>query len=458
MAYLDLGAAWLRADWPAAWNPYWSPLYAWLVAGAEAAVAPGPLGLAELIHAVNFGAFLFALWAFRFLLNRLDQPGWAWRCAGYALFLEATLGRISLARTTPDLLLAALLFLAAGLALERRAFALGCALGAAYLTKAAALPLAPVFVLAAGWRPRFVGRSLAGFALAAGWWIVGLSWTLGVPTFGNSGKLNYAWNVLGVERPYSDRVERISDQPPAYAFGEALEVTYPLHYAPGFWRPELALWWDAEKQWDRLRRSLLKTAGLLLGPHWLLLCGLWLGGNGSLTVPARLLLLPALAGLALYQPVFVAERYVAVFIALFWLGCLASTRPRGPAFAVCALAFLTAVVVRVRPEPPVGPPPGVIAQALLDAGLPAGARVAAIWPGPPYLWARPAGVRIVAESRDPSAPPDALIGSFAAAGAEWAVAPCEIPPSPNWRSVVGTGLCLAPLQSTRWASTADPRN
>jgi len=442
-------------------------------------MVPGPERLAVVVHAVNFGIFLFALGAFRFLLVRLGDVGWASRCAAYGLFLEATLGRISLARTTPDLLLAALLLLAAGLAIERRGFVLGFALGAAYLTKAAALPLAPVFVLAAGWRPRFVGRAFLGFALIAGWWILGLSVTQGRPTFGNAGKLNYAWNVLGVERPYSDRVERISDEPAAYAFG-AFDVTYPLHYAPGFWRPDLELWWDAEKQWERLRLSLAKTAGLLSGPHWLLLLGLWLSlenavragqecpaplknrNLGGTNIPVRpgsaSLLLPALAGLALYQPVFVAERYVAVFIALLWLGCMEAVRPRGRAFAVCALAFLAVVVVRVRPEPPDGQPPGAIAQALLDAGLPPDARVAAVWPGPPYLWARAAGVRIVAESRDGPAAPEALLESFAAAGADWAVAPCPSPTAPGWRTVPGTGLCLASLQSTRWASTVDPRN
>lgn len=431
--------------------------------------------MAVLVHLVNFGVFLIALGAFRFLLDRLGDGGWPWRCAAYALFLEATLGRISLARTTPDLLLAALLLLAAGLALERRGFALGFALGAAYLTKAAALPLAPVFVLAAGWRPRFVGRALAGFLLVAGWWVIGLSATEGRPTFGNAGKLNYAWNVLGVERPYSDRVERISEEPAAYAFG-AFDVTYPLHYAPGHWRPDLELWWDAKKQWERLRLSLAKTAGLLLGPHWLLLLGLGLGGArfwpiapgfmGRLLVgvprlkPGAItaLALPALAGLALYQPVFVAERYVAVFIALLWLACMEAVRPRGRAFAACALAFLAVVVVRVRPEPPDGQPPGAIAQALLDAGLPPDASVAAVWPGPPYLWARAAGVRIVAESRDGPAAPEALLERFAAAGADWAVAPCPSPTAPGWRTVPGTGLCLASLQSTRWASTVDPRN
>lgn len=451
VAYLDLGAAWLGGEWKAAWNPYWSPLYAWLLGIAEWLAAPGPEGLAPTVHAVNFGVFLFTWRAFRFLLDRLTliEPHWAWRCAAYGIFIEALLGRITLARTTPDLLLAGLLFLAAGLALERRGLALGCVLGAAYLAKAAALPLAPVFVLTASRERRFCGRAVAGFALAAGWWIVGLSLAEGRLTYGDAGKLNYAWNVLGVERPYYPATaQQIFSHPPAYAFAEPFEATYPPHFAPSHWYADLELWWDAGKQWERLRLSLPKTAWLLLGPHLLLLVAL-------LRVrfrPAMPLLLPAMAGLALYQPVFVAERYVAVFVALFWLSLLggASRWPRWTqAFAV---VFLGATIYGVRVEPSAAP--GAVGQAMLDAGLRRGDTVAGVWPGPPYLWARAAGLRIVAESRDPESvfwelgetERRVLLKAFADAGAEWAAAPCSEPLPPEWERVANSPYCVRRLQ------------
>ncbi|MBI1357909.1 MAG: hypothetical protein GC160_26525 [Acidobacteria bacterium] len=454
VAYLDLGAAWIEGDSSARWNPYWSPLYAWIVAWAEKLFEPGPEGLAPLLHVVGFGIFLAALASFRFLLRRVEPDGGscAWRCAAYALFLEATLGRISLARTTPDLLLATLLFLAAGLALERRAVRLGAVLGAAYLAKAAALPLAPVFVLSASRRGGFILRSAAAFGLVSGWWIAGLSLTEGKLTFGDAGKLNYAWNVLGVERPYYPPTARlIFDQPAAYEFAEPFAVTYPPHYGPSHWYRGLALWWDAGLQFERLRGSFGKTVGLLLGPHLFLLTGL-IGLRPS-SRPALLAL--ALAGLALYQPVFVAERYVAPFVALFWLAWLPEDAEKSRLFQVAAVLFLAAVLARVRPEEPAGPSPGVVAQALRDAGVRPGDPVAAVWPDSPYLWARPAKARIVAESRDPQGcfwrietpRREALLDAFARAGAVWAVAPSPASPSaaPGWRRVRETPYVLLRL-------------
>lgn len=451
VSYLDLGAAWLAGDWAAAWNPYWSPPYAWLLGLAEWIAQPGPEGLAPMVYAVNFGVFLLALAAFRFLLARLTlvEPHWAWLCAAYGIFLEATLGRISLARTTPDLLLAALLLFAAGLAPERRGWALGCVLGLAYLTKAAALPLAPVIVLAASRDRRFVMRAAGGFALAAGWWIVGLSLAEGRLTFGDAGRLNYAWNVLGVERPYFPATaKKIFDHPPAYSFAEPFAVAYPPHYAPSYWYAGFSLWWDGPKQWERLRLSLPKTIWLLLGPHLLLLAMVLFRRKPSLP-----LLLPALAGLAVYQPVFVAERYVAVFVALFWLSLLGGGARWPRWMQALAVVFLAVVVGRVRPEPAPSPTPGAVAQAMLDVGMNPGDRVAAVWPGPPYLWARPAGVLVVAESRDPAGSfgkltdPDrgALFDAFAGAGAEWVVALCSDDPPSGWDRLADLALCVRRL-------------
>jgi hypothetical protein len=43
-AYIDIARAWLRADWSAALNAYWSPLYPWMLAAAIAVFHPASPG------------------------------------------------------------------------------------------------------------------------------------------------------------------------------------------------------------------------------------------------------------------------------------------------------------------------------------------------------------------------------------------------------------------------------
>ena len=72
MSYLDVGDSFFRHDWTNAVNAYWSPLYPWTIGLVLGAAQPSPRWEFPLVHLVNFGVFVVALFAFRFLLHALS--------------------------------------------------------------------------------------------------------------------------------------------------------------------------------------------------------------------------------------------------------------------------------------------------------------------------------------------------------------------------------------------------
>ncbi|MBZ5683886.1 MAG: hypothetical protein LAP86_02520 [Acidobacteriia bacterium] len=69
MSYLDLGDSFFHRDWAHAVNAWWSPLYPWVVGNVCGILKPSMKWEFPLVHAVNFGIFLVALLAFRYLLS-----------------------------------------------------------------------------------------------------------------------------------------------------------------------------------------------------------------------------------------------------------------------------------------------------------------------------------------------------------------------------------------------------
>ena len=199
ISYLDMGDAYLRGDWRMAINAYWSPLYSWLLGLSLRVLRPAPFWEFSVVHLVNFVIYLLALASFRFfwrdwIRSRQESPvagpPWAWSALGYMLFLWISLNLISLNLVNPDMCVAALVFLAAGILVRIRAssagwpeFAfLGIILGFGYLAKAAMFPLALVFLatsaFAGGGARQAVPRALlatVAFFLIAGPFVVALS-------------------------------------------------------------------------------------------------------------------------------------------------------------------------------------------------------------------------------------------------------------------------------------------
>ena len=115
--YLDLGDA-LQRGFTTGVSTYWSLLYPWLVGLVLHTFHPPPSLEFPVVHALNFLIFVAALGAFQFLLSGLltKRPSdRLFDCAlmgiGYTAFLYTTLDFADLGLVTPDLLVAALLYL-----------------------------------------------------------------------------------------------------------------------------------------------------------------------------------------------------------------------------------------------------------------------------------------------------------------------------------------------------------
>jgi hypothetical protein len=159
-SYLDVGDAFFRGDWAKAISGYWSPMYCWWVGLALHVVRPSIWCEFVTVQAANLIIYFVALFCFRFLLHSilralseeaankggdalpLSDLAFSW--LGYGIFLWASLVLIDVANVTPDLLVAAFVFLIGGYLVDLRyresypkfaVFGIFC--GAAYLTKAA---------------------------------------------------------------------------------------------------------------------------------------------------------------------------------------------------------------------------------------------------------------------------------------------------------------------------------
>jgi hypothetical protein len=377
LSYLEIGEAYLRGDWGAAINGYWSPLYSWLLGLTLLILRPTPYWEFPAVHLVNFGIYLCALGCFHFFLRQLiayhrtrtlesqisSLPAWAWWTLGYSLFIWSSLTKIPLSLVTPDQCVAAFVLLAAGILLRIRGgsvswvtFALlGLVLGFGYLAKAPMFPLAFVFigvgVLAVGTLRRGMALgavSLASFLLISGPFIVALSITKGRLTFSDTAKLNYIFRMNrppprhwqgtwppGIGKP-EHPTRKIFDQPAVYEFASPVAGTYPPWYDPSYWNEGMSPNVDLRKQLKIIisnfrhyfRGFLTFRSGVIAG--FIILPLLLAGALGLIRIrdfaQQSTLLLPALAGLGMYSLVSMDGRYTAPFSVLFWLGIISAVR------------------------------------------------------------------------------------------------------------------------------------
>lgn len=456
ISYLDIASRLAHGDWQAAVNGYWSPLYPAAIALALAIAKPGPLYEFAVVHAVNFAIYLAAFAGFDFFLERLVEcvrrarpatkaasaeplPGWLLVAAGYTIAVWALLELVTVSSTSPDMEVAAFVFFAAGLLLEIAAGALdlqkflvlGLLLGCGYLAKVPVFLLAFVFLaltlLAPAKWPKLLPKTLAAFAaflLVAGPYVIALSKSKQRPTFGDSGRLNYAWYVDGASyrhwqgEPLGTRSEvaprwskgptssgvpvhptrKILDAPPVYEFAGPVAGTYPVWYDPSYWNEGLAPVFDPAQQVRKILVNLNFMYSLLLNVHvvqlyredrWFrffspLLLAAWLvlfwrtrRAFAPFSPAARPLLLLSFAALAMYALVYCEPRHLAPFIVLLYLGLFSAIRfPIGTdqrflkplAIAVVAAFTLTVGVSSAR-----------LAAYTLRGSLPQGASQFEAW-------------------------------------------------------------------------------
>lgn len=461
ISYLDIARAYLSGKASTAINAYWGPLYSLLLAVAIRFVRPSSYWEAATVHAELFLQFLCALFAFVFLLREVLRARRAQALASsvpvlsdsafvalaYAAFIYGSLSLISVREDSPDMLVAAAVFMASGLALRLSAgtsgagtaLALGLILGVGYLAKSVMFVLAFAFLasqLVGSQRNRKRGAHVAvaagAFLAIASALIVPISRSVGHLTFGTAGTLTYGFVVLG--RPYSDwegdsgsgaprpihPPRRLVLDPDVYEYTAHLRGTYPPWFDPS--------WWNAGSTGFNLRRqaSELIHAGhsyleLFLGSPavvvTLLIAALWLCSDRHATLSAAGFLLPVLlpsvVALVLYAFVEVLYRLVGGFVVLLWVVAASiarRSRVQEPGMWPDRLALLCAVALTVpvaleavsdawgeRNQPN---EQAIVAARLNQLGVKPGERVANAGRSFHAYWAHLAGVQIVAELPD----------------------------------------------------------
>ncbi len=474
LAYLEMGEALFRGDRHAIINGYWSPLYPTLVGGFLLFVRPSPYWTFAAIHIFNVFIVLAAFATFRILVGELqmrlrvspDSPiVRAYRFFAYSLFFVAAFNLITLARVTPDMLVAAFLFagIAVALRLEREpkkysyATLLGAVLGFGYLVKTPIffIALFLFFVLLARRVPvSRIAASVFVFLVIVTPYIMSLSLSKGRVTIGDSGRLNYAWTVDGVKKyihwqggPESFgtpvHVSRIlAESPTVYGFEDPFGSTYAPWRDPSYWFEGL----QPHFIWVGQINNIYLQTGKLFDLHkWTLLpvlfgflCLLVMRGIswGWMREVFRQwpIFLPMVGGLGMYLMVDVRDRYAGPFIILIWLGLylsllnhmqtskgrIVSMFLRGVGVSLCVIVFLSSIRDTVGVgqwllygENPKDHPHMLIARELSRQGLADGDSVGVIGHHVAALgayWAYLAKARIVAEIPEEGGP-DFLLGT-----------------------------------------------
>ena len=466
IAYLDIASAYLRGDWTNAINPYWSPLYSWLLAAAFLVIRPAPYWQVAVLHTVNFAAFLASCAAMEFFLRELVRytetvpaspregtplsPRVIY-IAGYCAILFAGLSIVSMWYCSPDMIALALMVTLAGLLIRIQrcgasvwtSVLIGLVSGLFFLARTAFAPsfivLAVAVIAILYFKRQPVVRPallMVGCALLlAGPFVGAISRQVGRFTIGESGSLNYGWEVDGASRyahwqgePYDIGSPRhptkmVASSPKTYVFAQPIAGTYSPWFNPAYWyegiHPKLKL----RSQLKVLLVNLSVTANLFVRSPLALPALLLLLVAGIRASSARLsrqwpLLSLAAFGIVMYCFVYIEKRYIAGNLVILWMALAASIRttdrrlqvwaPR--LLVVSALVYTSIFVVRRQSGPVLGALKDLVhrsekdwnvdyelARHLREAGLKEGDKVAYIGPSVDAEWARLAHVRIVAE-------------------------------------------------------------
>jgi hypothetical protein len=371
VAYLDLSDAIVRGEPGQLVNGYWSPLYPVLIGFLRAVISSTALAAPQwefaIVHVANLIAFALALLAFEWFLGAVDEAGAQWgqallhsplgRGAAYALFGIGALDMISLKGPVPDLLLTAACFAVFAFALRvyrdpakpRAAMALGGALALGALAKSILFPLGVVVLATIAWALRRSGRGAVAIAaglFAAGTlpWVAAVSASVGRPSTGETGALNYAWYVNGRQPPNTGVMPALAAPAESLPL-DGLAVmpdgrgTNPLWYDPARWHRDVRPTFSLSQQ----RPRLIHSAGYyayVLAPFVLMLVAIVAAARWSdlrrTWERTYVVVVPCLAGVAAYSMVYTTSRYIAPFLVA---GCVVvgAAFPRGAPLAATRL-------------------------------------------------------------------------------------------------------------------------
>jgi hypothetical protein len=503
VSYLDIGDAYFRGDWVNAINAVWPPLYSWLLGLVNFIFKPTMQWEFPTVHIVNFAIYLGALASFIYLwqgLRRPQQideerswfsiPEWHWWALGYTLFIWTSLSLIQVWAVTPDMLTAALVFLAAGLVARIRTSKqnwrlyayLGLVLGLGYLAKTFMFSIAFIFLALCLLVTPFSRKSilktvltLSIFLIVSLPFIFLISQKVGKVTIGEAGSITYLRYVGGVPFPHwqGDPASGIVPTHPSrilladptiYEFGDPIGGTYPISNDPSYWYVGIEVPFNFGNQLSSLYSGGLFYLDLFGQRHAIFFASILalfviaFQQKAYSNAPIRqwALILPAIAAFGLYSLVLVADRYIGLFLMLFWADILANIRLPDTLQNRAVMRVLSSIAIiglllniivfnlegmgrlnppnlAVQTEQAAGPPewPGAVAIELQQLGIEPMDRVAVIGYAYDSFWARLARVTIVAEMLEEDAVKfwtgddklqESVLTAFAQSGAKAVVA------------------------------------
>lgn len=414
LSYLDMASEALHSGPSGLLNGLWSPGYPALLSLALALFHPAPGQEFPLVHFVNFLIFIMTLWAFYFFLRHWlsyadtfrptsDQEKRNVVAFAFCAFLWFMLEYIGLKSVSPDLCMAAIVFLVAGITCRlslpgssrMQYVALGFVCGLGYYVKTPMLPLGLVFFGSVLLCPpsRCVSRrrlllSLSVFLLTAAPLVTLLSERVGHLSFGDSGQLNYEWYVNGLQPfagwtgsdvgqplssisvvgllPYAASTSeshlygspehpprRLMETPLILEFSSPIKGTFPLWYDPSYWYAGSKMRLDLHQQIAAFINALRddqqlfsQTAVFFVGAIVLCILTAREAPFSNLLRQSWLVTWP-LISLLMFYLVHVETRYVAVFFVLLWVaiyGALMTRVNRQVALAVCATVAGTIMI------------------------------------------------------------------------------------------------------------------
>ena len=463
LSYLDMASETVQSGPHNLVNLNWSPLYPSLIALLMFIFRPTPVLEVPSLHFLNWLIFVTTELCFVFFLRTWSMQKQYFTTGegdsaryrilvpfAFWLFFWCTIHFISVSLVTPDLCVAGIVFLAAGICGQlsrptsgwKHYFALGVILASGYYAKAAMFPAALLLLLFLFFWPPSANHSryrvLAAavtFAVASAPLIIFMSKRAGHLSFSESGSMNYAWWVNKVP-PYAGLVRMeildslytgkpgasamlihppriLIENPLTIEFGSPVAGTHPLWYDPGYWNEGAKARFDLRQQIAALKENILKYGRPIIGMSSLcagamVLCLLGLPNLPLVKLDRKwhwLLLWPVAVG-AMYTCVHVEYRYVGAFFVVFWLtayGAIIGRVDRAVGTAVLATVLGGLVISTIGDAALLHfaehNPPNylVIAEGLRNLGVNPGDRLATVGTMIDAYYARPAQVRITAQ-------------------------------------------------------------
>jgi len=473
ISYLDMSKAISRGDWTLALNPYWSIGYPLILSVTRWIFPYDFQGEWMAVHVVNLVIFIATYVSFLYFLRVAtiyaakvngagdegdgDGRNGFLYVIGSSIFLLLHLLVRMVSRIGPDLLVSCVFFLLMAACLQfclkpnaKTAVLFGLLMGLGYIVKAILLPIAVIVfslmllhVLTRPYAERLPTISKLALALPAMFvlavpYIAGMSVTLGSLTLGESGSLNYAWNVNGLPHwddwkggpdPFGTPLhptQLLLKNPPVFGFAEPFHVTYPPWFNAYYWYEGYHRYFNFRNQISNMKSNFSTMQELYFGgPRAIAAFALFVIGLLCLKerqiwwkrlIATWPLFLPSIAAIGVYLVVFVEARYLAGFLTIlltslllpFFVPTLLFPRWIGYVLAIFIAVGSVLIILEnqkdvvgrvIRNQPYTRDEQWRIGFYLAQSGLHPGDKVASVKVGNGSLcgWAYMNGLRIVAE-------------------------------------------------------------